>query len=274
MTEKNTPVDVLRTNVSKAYAASLSKVKQNKGSCCSPSGCCTSSQLAGYGVEAAAYEQAAQSSFGCGNPLAFANVQQGETVLDLGAGAGFDLLIASDKVGAKGRVIGVDMTDDMLEAAQQNAERAGKNNIELRKGCIEELPVKDACVDWVISNCVINLSPDKPAVFREIARVLKPGGAISISDIVAETLPPIVQETPDAYYACIGGAIPESDYIQGLKEAGLDDVAVTQRIVYTAAQLAEMMAGSSSLPALMRELDNCAGAIWSARFEARKPLDE
>lgn len=263
----------IRTNVSKAYAASLSKAQQGLGSCCSSSSCCTASQLAGYGNEAAVHEQAAQNSFGCGNPLAFANVQQGETVLDLGAGAGFDLLIAADKVGTDGHVIGIDMTDDMLEAARQNVVQAGKSNIELRKGFIEELPVKDASVDWVISNCVINLSPDKPAVFREIARVLKPGGSISISDIVAETLPPIVQATPDAYYACIGGAIPESDYIQGLKEAGLDDVTVTQRIVYTAAQLVEMMAGSSTLPALMRELEDCAGAIWSARFEARKPLD-
>jgi len=130
-----------------------------------------------------------QDSFGCGNPLAFSQIQTGQVVLDLGCGAGLDLLLAAEKVGSEGKVIGVDMNDDMLALAQKNIDASGFNNIELRKGKIENLPVADASVDWVISNCVINLSNDKEKTFSEIARVLAPNGQISISDIVAEKMP-------------------------------------------------------------------------------------
>jgi len=199
-------VDV-REEVSKAYARALEKAEQRSGSCCGPSGG-AAAQNAGYGDEAKAYGGAAGASFGCGNPLAFAGVEPGQTVLDLGSGAGLDLLIAAEKVGPTGRVIGVDMTDAMIEAAQRNAAEAGFGEIvELRKGHIEQLPVDDASVDWVISNCVINLSPDKPAVFRELQRVLRPGGRFSVSDIVVDELPDFVRDHPAAYAACIAGAV-------------------------------------------------------------------
>ena len=161
------------------------------------------------------------SSFGCGNPLAFAGVKPGETVLDLGSGAGLDLLMAASKVGPTGRVIGVDMTDTMIERARANASRYGYTNIDVRKGLIEALPVETSSVDWVISNCVINLSPEKDKVFAEIARVLKPGGRISISDIVVNDLPWWVLRSAALYMACVSGAISEPDYLDGLKQAGM-----------------------------------------------------
>lgn len=264
----------IRDNVSEAYAASLRNSLAGQGGCCSAGRGCGVTQLAGYDAEMQRFAEAAQSSFGCGNPLAFSAVRPGETVLDLGSGAGFDLLIAADKVGPQGRVIGVDMTDEMLDAARANVARAGKHNVELRKGYIEDLPVDSASVDWVISNCVINLSPDKPAVFREIARVLRPGGRIAISDIVAEDLPSLVREDPAAYYACIGGAINEADYLAGLGDAGFADVRVTERIVYTAEQLEGMLRAERTagldLSRVRQETAKAAGKIWSARFEGRK----
>ncbi len=171
--------DAVRVQVSKAYANAVTlSVKESGNACCSntlPVG--IAAQTAGYSDgETGEYSDAAQSSFGCGNPLAFAGVKEGQTVLDLGSGAGLDVLLAGRKVGPGGKVIGVDMTDAMIEVARDNINRAGADNIEVRKGVIEELPVEDASVDWVISNCVINLSPQKEKVFSEIARVLKPGG--------------------------------------------------------------------------------------------------
>ncbi len=176
-------------------------------------------------------------SFGCGNPLAFAEVKPGETVVDLGSGPGFDLILAAKRVGPSGLVIGVDMTDAMIEEARRNAARAGFTNIEVRKGLIENLPVAAGSVDWVISNCVINLSPEKPRVFAEIARVLRPGGRFRISDIVVESLPEWIRGNAAAYAACVAGAIPEREYVAGLERAGLVDVKVESRLVYTAAQI-------------------------------------
>ncbi|RLE25834.1 MAG: hypothetical protein DRJ65_06890, partial [Acidobacteria bacterium] len=217
----------VRAQVSKAYANAVTlSVKQGGNACCSntlPVG--IAAQTAGYSDdETGEYSEAAQSSFGCGNPLAFAGVKEGQTVLDLGSGAGFDLLLASRIVGPEGRVIGVDMTDEMIEVARDNIKQAGADNVEVRKGVIEDLPVEDESVDWVISNCVINLSPQKGSVFSEIARVLKPGGRFSVSDIVAQDLPDDIRRLATAYSACIGGAISEEQYLAGLTSAGLDSL--------------------------------------------------
>jgi arsenite methyltransferase len=151
---------------------------------------------------------AVAGSYGCGDPLALADVEEGQTVLDIGSGAGMDCLIASRRVGPGGRVIGIDMTAEMLERARENARAAGCTNVEFRHGVAEAIPVEDEAVDWVISNCAINLSPEKPLVFAEIARVLKPGGRFSISDIViADALPSGIAESVDAWTGCVAGAI-------------------------------------------------------------------
>ena len=267
----------VREQVSQAYANALEQSKQREGGCCStPVPVGVAAQTAGYSdEEKRAFDGAAQSSFGCGNPLAFVDVEEGQVVLDLGSGAGFDLLIASRKVGDGGKVIGVDMTDDMIEAARENARRAGADNIELRKGTIEELPVEDGSVDWVISNCVINLSPEKEKVFAEIARVLKPGGRFSVSDIVAEDLPQEIREAALAYSACIGGAISEPEYISGLEAAGLSSVEVTERAVYDEAQLRGMVGSdleALGVPATLldEKIPAAVGKVWSAKVTGRR----
>lgn len=166
-------------------------------------------------------------SLGCGNPITTAALKPGETVLDLGSGGGLDCFLAAKAVGETGRVIGVDMTPDMLAKARGNAQRLGYPNVEFREGYLEALPVDDATVDVIISNCVINLSPDKPQVFREIARVLKPNGRVAVSDIVTNgELPEAVQQSMAAWGACVAGALTVQAYARGLLEAGLVDVRV------------------------------------------------
>ncbi|MDD5544754.1 MAG: arsenite methyltransferase [Acidobacteriia bacterium] len=175
---------------------------------------------------------AAANSFGCGNPLAFAELREGDVVVDIGSGAGIDCFIAAQKVGPTGRVIGVDMTQAMLERARVNAKNAGLTNVEFREGDAESLPLDDRSADWVISNCVINLAPDKEKVFREIARVLKPGGRISISDIVVGDLPWWIRRSQRFYASCLSGALHEEQYLAAIRAAGLQNVRVTSRFVY------------------------------------------
>ncbi|MGF1465633.1 MAG: arsenite methyltransferase [Sandaracinaceae bacterium] len=269
------PSDV-RETVAKAYTEAL-KQSRGGGGCCGPRPEAVASKTAGYASERESFPEAAASSFGCGNPLAFAGVEPGQTVVDLGSGAGLDLLIAAEKVGSAGRVIGVDMTDAMLEAARAHAERAGFGDvIELRKGHIEALPLDDASVDWVISNCVINLSPDKPAVFRELHRVLRPGGRFSVSDIVVETLPDWIRRHDAAYAACIAGAISEAEYVGGLRAAGLVDVEVSERLVYDRAQIEGMVAHDLANlglddDLLARGLDGPEGTVQSVKVVGRRP---
>src|SRR5438105_8570078 len=195
-------------------------------------GCSAPTEVAkaiGYSEEELAIAQQANLGLGCGNPLAMAAIQPGMTVLDLGSGAGFDAFLAWQRVGPTGRVIGVDMTDEMLERARKNAADLGASNVEFRKGTIEALPVEDASVDLVISNCVINLSVDKPAVFREIRRVLKPGGQFAVSDLVLlKKLPPEVEKDVNAYVGCVAGASMLTDYIRLALEAGLGEVSIPQ----------------------------------------------
>jgi len=170
----------------------------------------------------------ANLALSCGNPTTLASLKEGETVLDLGAGAGFDCFLAASKVGANGKVIGVDMTPEMIEKARDNAKKTGVKNVEFRLGEIENLPVGDNSVDVVISNCVINLSADKPKAFQEVYRVLKPSGRIAISDIaLLKELPEKIQESIEAYVGCIGGAILVEDYRKTVEKSGLKDVRIT-----------------------------------------------
>jgi SAM-dependent methyltransferase len=172
-------------------------------------------------------EAAVRASLGCGNPVAVAGLRPGETVLDLGSGGGIDVLLSARRVGPSGFVYGVDMTDDMLALARANAARAGATNVEFRRGEIEDLPLPDASVDVVISNCVINLSTDKPRVLAEIFRVLVPGGRIGISDVVADDhLSPAVRAAAGSYVGCIAGALSRDEYLDGLAAAGFADASV------------------------------------------------
>ncbi|MCA9521637.1 MAG: arsenite methyltransferase [Myxococcales bacterium] len=269
MTEK---AEQTRSEISKRYSDAIQKT-----SCCAPS-CCAGSEAkaplaktAGYRPEELAeVGDVAESSFGCGNPLAFSEVREGDVVLDLGSGAGLDLLIASKKAGPSGRVIGIDMTDAMIERARANVAKAGVTNVEVRKGLIEALPVEDASVDWVISNCVINLSPEKERVFAEIARVLKPGGRMLVSDIVVDAIPDWFRENAAMVAACIGGAISESEYLAGLERAGLTDVAVRSRLVYDADQL-ESLTTESELPEVEALLSCCNAETKTSLIKALAP---
>lgn len=175
----------------------------------------------------AAVPEGANLGLGCGNPIALASLQEGETVLDLGSGAGFDCFLAAGRVGKTGRVIGVDMTPEMVERAAENARKDGFANVEFRLGDIEQLPVADGSVDVIISNCVINLAPDKGRVFREAFRVLKPGGRLMVSDIVlARPLPAALKNSVAAYVGCVAGASLKEDYLEALRQAGFEDVTV------------------------------------------------
>src|SRR5664279_2871010 len=181
----------------------------------------------GYSDEELALAGDANLGLGCGNPLALTEIKPGMTVLDLGSGAGFDAFLALHSVGPTGKVIGVDMTDDMLALARDNAAKRSVTNIEFRKGFIEDLPVESGTVDYVISNCVINLSADKPAVFREIARVLKPGGHFAVSDIVLlKSLPEALLRDISAYVGCISGASLLTEYLGTALAAGLRDLSI------------------------------------------------
>ncbi len=203
------------------------------GSCCgAPDGIVSvvSTRLGYTGAELAAAPAAADLGLGCGNPQAIAALQPGETVLDLGSGAGLDSFLAARQVGPNGRVIGVDMTPDMVTRARANARAAGADNVEFRLGEIEHLPLADSSVDVVISNCVVNLSPDKPAVWREALRVLRPGGRIAIADIVTSApLPPALRDDPALHCACIGGAATITEIGQQLAAAGFLNVRVEPR---------------------------------------------
>lgn len=231
--------DSVRDSVREHYG----KVARAGSGCgCGPT-CCTpaaerddssASKIAhvlGYSAaETSAVPDGSNLGLGCGNPLAIASLKAGQTVLDLGSGAGFDSFLAAKGVGATGRVIGVDMTPDMISRARQNAARSGYRNVEFRLGEIERLPVADASVDVILSNCVINLSPDKQAVFQEAARVLKPGGRLAISDIVAlKEMPRAVKEDMAAYSGCVGGAALVTELHRMLVEVGFERVRVTPK---------------------------------------------
>ncbi|MFE9580964.1 arsenite methyltransferase [Nocardia sp. NPDC006044] len=234
------PINELRETVRERYAAAAVAVASGGTAedCCGGSdGCATGvievdenfgASLYGAGDRDALPIQAVAASLGCGNPTAVADLREGETVLDLGSGGGIDVLLSARRVGPSGKAFGVDMTDEMLALARENAVKAGVTNVEFVKGTIEAIPLPDNTIDVVISNCVINLSTDKPAVFAEMARVLAPGGRIGISDVVAEdTLTPAQRAERGDYVGCIAGALSFAEYRAGLETAGLTEIEIT-----------------------------------------------
>jgi len=220
----------MKTEVRKAYGKYAKSATQ--AACCSTD---TVTGQAGYSKEELDFlpESAKAVSAGCGNPTAMAQLKEGETVLDLGSGGGIDCFLAAEKVGSTGKVIGVDMTPEMLDAARANARNGKVKNVEFRLGEIEHLPVADESVDVIISNCVINLSPDKEQVFREAYRVLKKGGRMLISDMMASGLPEEVRRNISLWASCIGGAIKLDDYVNEIKTAGFAEVEVVNKEEYS-----------------------------------------
>jgi arsenite methyltransferase len=245
MTTRQTDKDALRERVRARYAAAATKVTSGQGDCgCGQpagcgcdGGCCGGAATAeepGFGAELYAAldrdqlpDTALLASLGCGNPTAVADLREGETVLDLGSGGGIDVLLSAKRVGPTGKAYGLDMTEEMLALARRNAAEAGAGNVEFLKGQIEAIPLPAATVDVVISNCVVNLSTDKPAVFAETFRVLKPGGRIGVTDVVAEDhLTPEDRAERGAWVGCIAGALTRTEYETGLAAAGFADISV------------------------------------------------
>src|SRR3972149_5198615 len=227
---------MIKEEIKKVVRERYAKIVKQESSCCGniESSCGSSnsdheiSKVIGYSEEELkAVPEDSNLGLGCGNPVGLASLREGETVLDLGSGAGFDCFLAANKVGKNGRVIGVDMTPEMIEKARENARKGNYENVEFKLGEIENLPVADNSVDVVISNCVINLSPDKPRVFQEAFRVLKPGGRLMVSDIVlVKELPDYIRKSFEAYVGCLSGAVMKSQYINEIKSAGFKDVKV------------------------------------------------
>ncbi len=231
-------VKMKQKDIKKVVRERYGNIAREEGSCCAPSAsCCTGTGAAweiskriGYDdEEIRSVPEGANLGLGCGNPLAVASLREGETVLDLGSGAGFDCFLAAKKVGKEGKVIGVDMTPDMIDRARENAKKGNYTNVEFRLGEIENIPAAGNSVEVVISNCVINLAPDKSRVFKEAFRVLKPGGRLMISDIVLlKELPESIRDSIDAYIGCIAGAMMKDEYLNTIKNAGFRDLQVDE----------------------------------------------
>ena len=243
-------------------------------SCCGPMDVTLAEALYGKGDLEALPDSVTDISLGCGNPTAIASLKPGETVLDLGSGGGIDCFIAAKAVGSTGYVIGVDMTDEMLVLANKNKAKLGISNVEFRKGEIEDLPVESNTVDIIISNCVINLSPDKDAVFREAFRVLKPGGRFAVSDIVTEgDFPESFRANISAWVGCITGAIDQIEYLEKLRQAGFTDVEVQSR-KSLGIEVLDLL-DEESREAVNREVDwsNIPSnlRVYSANIVAHKP---
>lgn len=276
---------VKEVKIKKSVRERYARVAQSQTSCCGPSPCgcgdtgsaAETSLRIGYSTgELERIPAGADLGLGCGNPAAMAGLKKGEVVLDLGAGAGIDCFLAARRVGRSGRVIGVDMTPEMIDKARENAKAGKYSNIEFRLGEIENLPAADASVDVIISNCVVNLSTDKPRVFREAFRVLKPGGRMMVSDLVlARPLPRAIRDSVEAYASCIAGAMLKENYLAAIRAAGFRDVEVTSEQIYPA----ELLADGCCSPASLKDLDLAGGknfkhlsSVISLGVRAFKPV--
>jgi len=272
--------DETRKIVREGYA----KIAKQKSSCCAPvTSCCGGtdrtqeiSKKMGYTEEELkAVPEGANLGLGCGNPVARASLREGETVLDLGSGTGFDCFLASSKVGRRGKIIGVDMTPEMVEKARENARKGNYVNVEFRLGEIENLPVGDNSVDAVISNCVINLSPDKKRVFVETFRALKPGGRLMISDIVLlKELPGYIRNSIQAYVGCVSGAMLKDEYLKAVREAGFQDVKIIEETAFPA----ELMVSDPIAKEIIKKLEmepesvgKVASTVMSIKVHGVKP---
>jgi len=269
----------IKENVKKAYG----KIASTNSSCgCQSFSCCGSnasveiSQKIGYSTdEMESVPKEANLGLGCGNPTALANIKKGDVILDLGSGAGFDCFLAANKTGKSGKVIGVDMTPQMIAKARANATNSGYDNVEFRLGEIENLPVKEDEIDIIISNCVINLSPEKEKVFKEAYRVLKDNGKMMISDIVLlKEIPSYIKDIPEAYSACISGAIMKNDYIKYIENAGFKEINIISESQFTIDMfvndpIAESVRNNTNIPA--DELADWVNTgIVSLKIEAKK----
>lgn len=252
--------------IKKVVRGGYAKIARKQSSCCAPvTPCCGTdraediSRMIGYGEEElSSVPEGTNLGLGCGNPVALASLKEGETVLDLGSGAGFDCLLAANKVGRKGKVIGVDMTPEMIQKARENARKGKYENVEFRLGEIENIPAADNSVDAVISNCVINLAPDKRKVFKEAFRVLKPGGRLMVSDLVLlKELPEVIKNSIEAYIGCLSGAIMKDEYLKAIKNAGFRDVKVMDETHYPI----ELMANDPNAKAIIENFNIPKDAI-------------
>ncbi len=263
---------------------SYGKMAKKGSSCCPPGGSCCGtappeeiSKCIGYSEdEMNAVPQGANLGLGCGNPIALASIKEGETVLDLGSGAGFDSFLAARRVGPTGRVIGVDMTPEMIEKARENAAIGGYSNVQFLSGELEDLPVDDNSVDVVISNCVINLVPDKKKAFEEAFRVLRPGGRLMVSDLVQlQELPDNIKKSMECYVACISGAAMKDAYLDAIRSAGFDEVAVIEEFpfspdLFVSDHTDQGTDRSQRISA--EEINGFADSISSIKVRAIKPL--
>jgi arsenite methyltransferase len=260
------------------------KIATRGVSCCGPaSSCCGSpasapdiSRRIGYSEnDLKAAPQGANLGLGCGNPVALASLKEGDTVLDLGSGAGFDCFLAANKVGKRGKVLGVDMTGEMLDLARENARKGNYDNVEFRLGEIENLPVGDNQVDVIISNCVINLSPDKKRVFREAFRVLRSGGRLMVSDIVLlRELPMEIRDSVAAYVGCVAGAVTKDEYLEAIRAAGFEETEVLDETVFPPQFLANdptVKEIVESLRLTPEKVHDLASSVVSIKVSAVKP---
>jgi SAM-dependent methyltransferase len=269
--------------IKKIVRDGYAKIAKLDSSCCAPVNSCCGDKTAqdigrmiGYAKEELkAVPEGANLGLGCGNPVALASLKEGEIVLDLGSGAGFDCFLAAQRVGKNGKVIGVDMTPEMIEKARENAEKGDYKNVEFRLGEIENLPAADSSVDIVISNCVINLSPDKKSVFGEAFRVLKPGGRLMISDVVlSKELPDFIKNSVEAYIGCLSGAIMKDEYIALMEDAGFEDVRIIGESSFPVVSMANDPTAKALIEDLkipQEEVEEVANSVLSIKVCGVKP---